>query len=171
MCLFSMANCNDVGRCSTTAEKVVYIYIIPVICSLGVIFNILVLLVFSRSNFQARIGSSTLTYLRGLAVADGTASFISSPIGFLRCHESASPGQEYFWNWYDKYVFFPFANTFGTASVWITVAVSLERCIFVSRNKVQIQHKAIFRTRTARLALVIIHIASMAICVPHILLL
>ena len=163
-----MENCSDVdvGRCSTTIEFIFYIYIIPVICSLGIVFNVLVLLVFSRSNFQARIGSSTLTYLRGLAVADGMASFVSSPIGFLRCLDSRSAGQEYFWNWYDKYVFLPFANTFGTTSVWITVAVSLERCIFVSWNKVQVRHKAIFRTRTARLTLVLIFIGSLSISFP-----
>ena len=161
-----MENCTDVGRCSTAIEYIGYIYILPFICSLGVIFNILVLLVFARSNFQARIGPSTLSYLRGLAVADGTACFVSLPIGFLRCLDSSSAGQEYFWNWYDKFVFLPISNTFGISSVWITVAVSLERCIFVSSNKIGVRSKTIFRTQTARLALVLIYISAFAISFP-----
>ena len=161
-----MDNCSDVGRCSTTVEYVGYIFILPFICSLAVIFNVLVLLVFARSNFQARIGSSTLTYLKGLAVADGMASVVSLPIGFLRCLESNSPGQEYFWNWYDKFVFFPISNTFAISSVWITVAVSLERCIFVSSNKVRVRNKAIFRARTAKVALVLIYVFAFAMSFP-----
>ena len=161
-----MENCNITLRCSTMEEYVGYVYIIPFICSLGVIFNILVLFVFSQSSFQARIGSSTLTYLTGLAVADGMASLVSLPIGYFRCVESENPVQKFFWNWYDKYIYFPFSNTFGTASVWITVAVSLERCIIVSRNNIQARHDVIFRTRFARVTLVIIFILSFAICFP-----
>ena len=77
-----MENCSDDSRCSTTVEYIGYIYILPFICSLAVIFNVLVLLVFARSNFQSRIGSSTLTYLRGLAVADGMACLVSCRLDF-----------------------------------------------------------------------------------------
>ena len=161
-----MENCSDDSRCSTTVEYIGYIYILPFICSLAVIFNVLVLLVFARSNFQSRIGSSTLTYLRGLAVADGMACLVSLPIGFLRCLESNSPGQEYFWNWYDKFVFLPISNTFGISSVWITVAVSLERCIFVSSNKVRVRTRAMFKTRTAKVALVLIYVFAFAMSFP-----
>ena len=161
-----MENCSDVVRCSTTVEYIGYIYILPFICSLAVIFNFLVLLVFARSNFQTRIGSSTLTYLRGLAVADGMASLVSLPIGFLRCLKSNNPGQEYFWNWYDKFVYLPISNTFGISSVWITVAVSLERCIFVSSNTVRVRNKAMFRARTAKVTLMLIYVFAFAISFP-----
>ncbi len=46
-----------------------------------------------RRTFQTRLGASTLTYLRGLAVADLVASLVSLPIGFMRCYTSENPNQ------------------------------------------------------------------------------
>ena len=65
-----------------------------------------------------QITTSTLTYLTGLAVADFFTALLILPIGFVRCIDTKSWDLQYAFNFYEKYVYRPFGNTFMTISVW-----------------------------------------------------
>ena len=120
--------CNQsVPVCSTPPEKVMYGYFIPVICTTGVLLNIINISVFTRRTFTG----STFTFLAGLGVVDLLTLLLVAPIGAVRCDISPHPGENYLKRVYDTYVFLPVANSFATSSVWTTLAISVERLIIL----------------------------------------
>ena len=90
------------------------------------------LCVFYKKSLKTKIAPSTLHYLTGLAIADATASFSMLPLGLSRCIHSGNTTLEHFWNVYQMFIFLSVSNSFGTASVWITLIISAERCIFIT---------------------------------------
>ena len=64
-------------------------------------------------------------------MADMMSSIMLIPIGFLRCLHPTTHGEKLFWNIYEVVLFLPLANTFITSSVWITLIISVERCVFI----------------------------------------
>ena len=62
-------------------ERIGYLYVVPIICSFGVLFNICTVVVLSRKGFQ---GPSVLL-LKGLACADIVTTAITLPFGFAYC--------------------------------------------------------------------------------------
>ena len=126
-----MVNCTGPNKCSTDLIYFGYVYVLTTVTTLGTIFNIINLFVFYQKSFHSKIASATLTYLTGLAVADAVASFGFILLGPSRCHPDVSSGLKFVWNLYEMFIFLPFVNTFGQASVWITLVISAERCIFI----------------------------------------
>ncbi len=64
-------------------------------------------------------------------MADMMSSIMLVPIGFLRCLHPTTDGEKLFWNVYEVVLFLPLANTFITSSIWITLVISVERCVFI----------------------------------------
>ena len=127
-----MHNCTIEGQCTPTGVYIGYVYFLTSICTLGTVFNVMNLCVFYKKSFKTKIVPSTLHYLTGLAIADATASFSMLPLGLSRCIHSGNTTLEHFWNVYQMFIFLPVSNSFGTASVWITLIISAERCIFIT---------------------------------------
>ena len=127
-----MVNCTVLNKCSTDFIYFGYVYVLTTVTTLGTIFNVINLLVFHQKSFNSKIASATLTYLTGLAVADAIASFGFILLGPSRCHPDVNSSLKYVWNLYEMFIFLLSVNTFGQASVWITLVISAERCIFIT---------------------------------------
>ena len=128
----SGSNCNvtESSGC-TDVEYIGYIYFHTPIALIGVILNSLNLAVFTRNKFKGC--GSTYTYLTALAVADLMTCLLAWPIGIMRCVPHTYTWQHYFREIYEIYIYIPIVNSFATASVWLTVIVSMERYFFISR--------------------------------------
>ena len=129
-----MSNCTDYIVCTGTLEKIGYLGFIPMTCIIGVFFNIIILYIFTKSPFRSHMVPSMLIYLTGLAIADLHSSFLIAPIGFVRCIDPTSKDIQYFYNVYEKYLK-NLGNIFTNAGIWITCAVTVERFIFILKNK------------------------------------
>ena len=64
----------------TNAERIGYLYIMPIICVAGIVLNSLTILVLFRKSFRA----ATYTYLIALACADIWTAVFTLPIGTIR---------------------------------------------------------------------------------------
>ncbi|KAK3091298.1 hypothetical protein FSP39_018752 [Pinctada imbricata] len=103
-------------------ELVCYKYVGPTLCVIGVIGNFISLLVLSGDQLK----ESPYVYLRALATTDMLALLFSFPF-MVFCIGTTN----YFWRWYEIYVFIPLVNFFTASSVWITAAMTIERLLFV----------------------------------------
>ena len=140
-----------------------YIYFLTTFSSVGVILNLISLFVFYRHSFKLNIGHHTWTYLTSLAVADTITCLIFICFGPLKClHHKDSILQEA-WNVYKTYFFWPLCYTFGTVSVWITMVVSVDRCLYVTSYG--LKHRGFFKH--SKLTVVIIFLVSALFHVPH----
>ena len=102
--------------------KICYKYIGPTICAIGILCNIMNLLVLT----QRQLKESPYTYLTGLALTDlGALTF--SFIFMVGSYKST----QYFWKFYDAYIFMPLSNVCSNSSVWITVVLTIERFLVV----------------------------------------
>lgn len=137
-----------------TMEHIGYVYIIPVICSIGFILNIFNLTVLCGPYLKG----SSYTYLTALAVADGLTCLIVFPIGFVRCsnclEETTTANLRVF---YEIYIYLPLANVTATCSAWITVALSMDRYIL---TRFPIKGKKLCRIDIARKLIAIIVIIA-----------
>ncbi|XP_048776113.1 FMRFamide receptor-like [Ostrea edulis] len=102
---------------------VVYTYLGPIICAMGMLFNIINFAVL----MQHQLKESPYTYLTGLAMVDFSALTLSF-IYMVISHKA--PGVQ-FWRYFDAYIFLPFVNVCTTSSVWIIVLLTIERFLFV----------------------------------------
>lgn len=125
-------NCSVIQGC-TSAEQIGYMFFYTPICITGIVCNIINVVVLTGTKFT--LNGSTFTYLTAMAVADLTTLSLASPIGFIRCFPPSHTWQHYFGQIYEIYIYVPFVNTFATASVWMTVAVSVERYFFVTKSR------------------------------------
>ena len=116
--------------CSTRAEYIGYVYIVPTLCITATISNTFTLYVFTKHEFRRTIKSSILNFLTVLTVADGMAALLISPTGRVKC----SKDNGNFWGHYELFVYSPIASSFGTISIWITLAIAFERCIFMKSS-------------------------------------
>ena len=126
-----MANCTDTssGSCSTQAEFIIYIYVFTVVAFLGIILNILNLSVFCRRT--GRMNRTTSNYLMSLAVFDLSFLIAAAMAGVSRCVEPREQWQKYAKSYYEVFIYIPFANTFASASVYLTVVISIERYLSI----------------------------------------
>lgn len=158
-------NCSsDVKICSTTVEEIGYLYLIPITCGLGVVFNIINLCVFFKSSFKTQMPASILTYLKGLAIADLLSALLILPTGFARCLNAPTKELQYALNFYLKYLYTPLANIFITTSVWITCAVTAERFWFLYYSG-----KRVIGSRapsTVRKVILLFFILATVVCFP-----
>ena len=127
-------NCShtDPDACSSEFEYIVYLYVHAPICIAGICLNILNLLVLSRKEYK--LHPSTCTLLFGLAWLDLLTLLSATPLGFVRCLPFKHDWEQYVFNLLENYIVLPFINTFATASVWLTVVLSIERYLFVKHS-------------------------------------
>lgn len=100
----------------------VYVLSGPLICSFGIVCNLLNLCVLS----QKELRDSPYSYLTALAFSD-LSLLVLSLIHLL------STTLTYAHAFYNGHVFFVFGNVFFNASVWLVVALTIERMFFVIR--------------------------------------
>ena len=149
-----MTNCTEnASVCSDYFVKIGYLYVFSLICTFGTIFNCLNLFVFSKSQFSSKMTSSILVYLTGLAMADLIACVVSIPLPFIRCVEAPTGDIKYFYNFYEKYIYHPFGNTFLTISVWITLIFTIDRYTFVTKNNGEVTGQSSVRSTTGAISI------------------
>ncbi|CAG2252830.1 putative G-protein coupled receptor B0563.6 [Mytilus galloprovincialis] len=139
--------------------KICYKYIGPIICAIGILCNIMNLLVLT----QRQLKESPYTYLTGLALTDLgalTFSFIFMVGSYQR--------KEYFWKFYDAYIYLPLVNVCTNSSVWITVVLTIERFLFV---RYPLWAKAMCDRASAKMKNALIISIMFVINIPHFLLL
>lgn len=119
---------------STTFEKITtyygYTYFIPSICLFGIVCNLINLSVLTNSKLR----ESPYTYLTGLAVSDILTLLSSFTITFTRGNwfdSYKSVTVNYWFKLFERKFFLPTANIFSAFSVIITVALTLERYVFI----------------------------------------
>lgn len=103
-------------------RDLIYSHLGPIVCAFGMITNILNLAVLTSN----QLPESPYTYLIGLATTDFTALLLS----FMYMVFSMESGA-YVWKFYDAYIFIGVVNVCTTASIWITVQLTVERFLFV----------------------------------------
>lgn len=134
---------------------IIYRYLTPTICFIGIICNIFNLLVLS----QYELKESPYTYLCGLACSDLNAlllSFILFVFGWK--------SDNYYWKAYECYIFFPLVNVFTTSSVWLTVMLTIERFLFV---RYPLWAKAKLDRASAKVKVFCIYVAALLINIPR----
>ena len=120
------------SKCMTMGEFIGYMYVLTPISVIGVVVNALTLLVFR--NFPAPLTHASFVYLLAIALANLITCALVAPIGVVRCVPLNSSYQEIWKQIYEIYIYLPIANTFGTASVWLTTVLTYERYIVVAHS-------------------------------------
>lgn len=146
---------------SQSTEYYVYLCVYTPIVLIGMLFNGCNIFVLANSTFKGC--GPTFTFLTAMAVADLLCLIISCPFGMTQCILSEDNFQSFSTHMYEIYIFMPMANTFATASVWITMTVAIER--YISVNHISLAGK-ICTKKYARVALVIIFILSFILHIP-----
>lgn len=108
------------------------VYFLTILCALGIVLNTLNVYAFSRKPCKTHIGYHIRTSLTGLAIADALTCLVLIPVGLLKCFRHKSDSLSSVWNVYKTFFFWPLAYSFGTASVWITLLISVDRCLFIT---------------------------------------
>ena len=119
---------------STAIEKFTtyygYSYIIPSICIFGIICNLINLSVLSNNKLR----ESPYTYLTGLAFCDILTLASSFTITFTRgvwLESYNSISLSYWLKVFERKFCLPTANIFSALSVIITIALTIERYVFI----------------------------------------
>ena len=130
-----MRNCSTYYEtCSDKVEEIGFLDVFTTVCVIEIIFNCLIFYVFSKSEFNSKMTSSTLTYLTGLALADCLSCVSSLPLPFIMCMKAQTSSIQYFCHFYELYIYHPIGNSFITTSVWITLSLTIERFTFVTKR-------------------------------------
>lgn len=110
----------------TVPTEVSWVYWVPgpFICTFGIICNLLNLIVLS----QKELKDSPYSFLTALAISDLCVLVLS--LVHLTTSQSSNTFLKAFFN---CYIFFPVSNVFFNTSVWIVVALTIERMFFVIR--------------------------------------
>ncbi|KAK6174191.1 hypothetical protein SNE40_017512 [Patella caerulea] len=128
-------------------------FLMPIICSIGIVGNLLSLVVLTRREMV----TATNCFLTGLGVSDLCLLLVQIPAFFeLNSHLKHSPEFLIIFRHYVicRYVF---TNMFITCTCWITVAVTVERCISLCF----LMHARMTCTiPRAKQAIVVIYVAS-----------
>lgn len=157
------ASANNTVRDSGVLVLVEYIcnnFITPGICVFGIICHLINLVVLS----QRLLKESPYTYLVGLSAADLgvlTLSLIRSIAISVRVRPVAF---NYILAVYEAYVFFPVANVYSTASIWVTVLLTVERWLSV---RLPLQAGYLCTKRLARRAILIAFALALIINTPR----
>ena len=119
--------------CDCIVTCIAYVYILPILCLMGIVTNVLNLLVFSSKSLKG----CTFTYLSAMAIMELTSTVTVVPLGLTRCFKPVNKRLIHLKNIYDAYIL-SLGNTFVTTSVWIAMTVSAERYIFVALSLLSI---------------------------------
>nr|KAG5708053.1 hypothetical protein BaRGS_025191 [Batillaria attramentaria] len=158
------ASVNDTGRtANATSLGPPYLpveqYVVPAVCAMGIILNILNLLVLSERCLK----ESPYTYLTAMAIlclASLTMSFISHS-SMHKCPHS------YLWLTYTFKVYFPCVNICSNSTMWLTAMLTIERFLFV-RHPLWARAKC--DRRSAKMKICVIIILMMLLNIPRFLL-
>ncbi len=112
------------------AEDIGYTIIIPTICAIGAMLNIINLVVLC----QKTVTGICYTFLSAMAAADLITLVLVFPIGLSRCSNCQDSDATAAAKLYEIYVYMPLANTSTTSSVWFTVAVTFERYVSIRKT-------------------------------------
>ncbi|KAH9287306.1 hypothetical protein ECG_00308 [Echinococcus granulosus] len=121
----------------TLPEFVVYFYVQPTICLIGFVLNIINCQVFRKPDF---VGPEYKMMI-ALSVTDAITLLCTFPLGFQRCkgflEACLKPWFKSFRlgiSYYTAYVQFPVSNASETASIFLTLLLSIER--YVAMHKI-----------------------------------
>ncbi|KAL3831820.1 hypothetical protein ACJMK2_023522, partial [Sinanodonta woodiana] len=115
---------NNMTQSELQDITIIYLYLGSTICALGMIFNILNLIVLTRSE----LNTSPYIYLTALSCTDmGLLSISFIHIVLARGHNT------FFWTLFNGYIFYPLSNIFYTSSIWTTVLLTVERFLIIYR--------------------------------------
>ena len=103
-------------------QNLIYNHLGPIVCIFGMVTNILNLAVLTSN----QLPESPYTHLTGLACTDFSVLMLSFVFLKFSRHSFA-----YVWRFYEAYIFIGLVNVCTTASVWITVQLTVERFLFV----------------------------------------
>ena len=130
--------------------------IIPSICLIGMCLNMLNVSVLLSGKFP----QSTYTYLANLAVADFLSLLLFGVNGIGRGHYHGVVG----WRIFEVYVYFPCGMISTTASILLTVTVTVERFIFIYKPT---SSKKLCQQRLARRVSLLLWIFCLIYNVPR----
>lgn len=121
-----------VDVCTLSVVYVGYVYLLPIIAGSGVILNSLNLFVFYKDVFKSDRGAIVWTYLKGLTAVDLIICCLVAPVGPFMCFHNTDENLQLIWNIYKACIYMPLLFAFLGASIWITLTVSVHRCLYVS---------------------------------------
>ena len=136
--------------------NVIYLFL----CVLGIVTNILNLIVLSSRRF--RINSSSFTYMRGLAVFDWLTCVLSIPYGIAKCNIMTRTGVLLF-RFYICFIYFPIVSATGACSVFITLAMSIDRLVQLKLPFLKMGTKS---SRNAAITTALLYFSSQIIHMP-----
>ena len=110
--------------CSTTGELIAYVAVITPVCIIGIIFNSLLLAVLRQPGFKH--GLAIFSILRAIGLMNLLVCCVVLPIGLCRCSSTSVYWELHAQAIYEVYVYLPLSNFFGTASLFLTVAMVLD---------------------------------------------
>ncbi|CAH1797538.1 unnamed protein product [Owenia fusiformis] len=147
---------------TSLTEHIGYAYVIPIICGIGMLLNALNLIVFTRKLLKG----STFTYLTANSAVDLLTLSLVFPIGLVRCGGCATDSDSLaaFGKVYEYYIYLPIANMSACASVWITLAVSVERYIYVGYIR---SAKTLCTVKNARFGIIAIVLGAICLNTPY----
>ncbi|ELT90439.1 hypothetical protein CAPTEDRAFT_197457 [Capitella teleta] len=139
-------------------EKVGYVYVMPALCVVCVVLNLLTILVFHQGAFRTPI----YAYLTALAAADTVTGAVTLPVGMSRC---SSCGVSYTEMVYEVFVFVPVSNMSEGASAWFVVILAVERLLAVT--SISVDKTSATAKRRARFVVVAVFVASVLFNLPY----
>lgn len=146
--------CAVVALCA--AERIGYALAIPTIACVGILLNVFNLIVLSTNRFP----ESSYSYLAALAVADLLSLCFFAVNGIGRgCYPDS-----YAWRTFEVYVYFPLGHSTTTASILLTVTVTVERYAFIYHP---MQSKTWCSQMVARRVVAVVAAVSFAINIPR----
>lgn len=159
-----LENCTEnVRNCTLySAEYYGYLYIFTPVTIIGIVLNCFNLAILSRTTFKGC--SSTFTFLTAMSVADLIYLCLVCPVGITRCTEIHYIWQIISRQAYEIYFHHPMSNTFGTASVWLTTSVAVERFITVTKRSLA---PHLCTKNIARVIIVFIYCFAFIIHIPY----
>ena len=159
--------CEEQTTCSTVIEKIGYLFVLPVICLLGVCFNTIILMIFAQSSFRTQMTPSLVIYLTGLTITDLINSLIALPLGFIRCVHAPHSDVQYGYNLYEKYIWLSVGHMPITMSIWITLALTSERFLFLLNSGGEVTGQTVRKSGCCSgVALAGIIVTAIGFCIP-----
>lgn len=148
-------NLNRTTTSQGITSLILNIYIGPILCAFGICGNIMNIIVL----FKGRLTESPYLYLKTLALTDMFALILT-----LIHMTISGKSTMYVWQFFNAYVFFPLANFFMAASVWLTVGVTIDRFIYV---KAPLFARGYCSRKRARVRIVLILFFTLLVSVPR----
>ena len=154
--------CDSYVLCEGKGQFIGYVIVLPIICTVGAVLNIINLAVFKQRGLKFH--PSTLVFLRWMAVMDFLTLVIVFNIGFCRCIDNTSTAGRFAQDIYEIYIFLPFSNMTAGTSVWTTVILTAERYIFVAHP---ILAKRISTRYHAKMICVVVLVSALFLHIPY----